>query len=177
MKRACFALVLIALVAGCENKSTPTPSPTPTPTPTPNPIFVSTLLAANEVPPIGGVEQNASGTVRIELIITRDAAGAISTATANFTVTLAGFPAGASVNIAHIHQAPAGTNAGIAVNTGLTSGEVTLTNGSGGFTKNGVVFTTPSLAQAIIDAPAGFYFNVHSTANPGGVIRGQLARQ
>ena len=173
MKRACLAVVVIALAAGCENESTPTP----TPTPTPNPVFTSTLLAANEVPPVGGPESTASGTVRIELIITRDAAGAISTATANFTVTLAGFPAGSAVNIAHIHQAPAGQNAGIAVNTGLTAGEVTLTNGAGGFTKNGVNITTLSIAQAILDGPAGFYFNVHSTANPGGVIRGQLVRQ
>ena len=176
MKRVSLALVVLALAAGCENSSNPTP--TPTPTPTPNPVFVSTLLAANEVPPVGGVESTASGTVRIELIITRDAAGAISTATANFTVTLAGFPAGSSVNIAHIHQAPAGQNAGIAVNTGLTAGEVTLAaNGTGAFTKNGVVFTTPSIAQAMLDGPAGFYFNVHTTANPGGAIRGQLARQ
>src|SRR6187401_679608 len=166
MKRVCLALFMIVLAAGCENSSNPTP--TPTPTPAPNPVFVSTLLAANEVPPIGGVESTASGTVRIELIITRDAAGAISTATANFTVTLAGFPAGSSIILAHIHQAPAGTNSGVVVNTGLTSGEVTLTNGSGGFTKNGVNITTLSIAQAILDAPAGFYFNVHSTANPNG---------
>ena len=173
MKRACLALVLIVLAAGCENSS----NPSPTPTPTPNPVFVSTLLAANEVPPIGNAEQTASGTVRIELIVTRDAANAISTATANFTITLAGFPAGSSVNIAHIHQAPAGQNAGIAVNTGLSAGEVILAaNGTGGFTKNGVN-VTPSIAQALLDAPAGFYFNVHTTLNPNGAIRGQLARQ
>jgi hypothetical protein len=175
MKRVSLALVVLALAAGCENSSNP--SPTPTPTPTPNPVFTSTLLAANEVPPIGNAEQTASGTVRIELVITRDAANAISSATANFIVTLAGFPAGSSVNIAHIHQAPVGVNAGIAVNTGLTSGEVTLAaNGTGGFTKNGVN-VTPATAQAMLDGPAGFYFNVHTTLNPNGVIRGQLARQ
>ena len=173
MKRVCLALFVIALAAGCENK--PPSNPTPTPTPTPNPVFTSTLTAANEVPPITDAEQTASGTVRIELIITRDAANAISTATANFTVTLAGFPAGSAVNIAHIHQAPAGQNAGIAVNTGLAAGEVTLTNGAGGFTKNGVN-VTPAIAQAMLDGPAGFYFNVHSTLHPSGVIRGQLAR-
>jgi hypothetical protein len=62
------------------------------------------------------------------------------------------------------------------VNTGLAAGEVTLTNGAGGFTKN-AVNVTPALAQALLDGPAGFYFNVHTTANPGGVIRGQLVRQ
>ena len=174
MKRACLALFVIILAAGCENSSNP--SPTPTPTPAPNPVFTSTLLTSNEVPPVGGTEQSASGTVRIELVVTRDASNAISTATANFTVTLAGFPAGSAVTIAHIHQAPAGQNAGIAVNTGLTAGEVTLTNGTGGFTKNGVN-VTPATAQALIDGPAGFYFNVHTTLNPNGVIRGQLARQ
>jgi hypothetical protein len=171
MKRVCLALVVITLAAGCSNSS----NPTPTPTPTPNPVFTSTLTTANEVPPITDVEQPASGTVRIELIITRDAANAISTATANFTVTLAGFPTGSAVNIAHIHQAPAGTNAGIAVDTGLAAGQVTLSNCAGGFTKNGVN-VTPSIAQAMLDGPAGFYFNVHSSIHPGGVIRGQLTR-
>jgi hypothetical protein len=174
MKRACLALVVIALAAGCEDK--PPSNPTPSPTTTPNPVFTSTLTAANEVPPIQGAESTAAGTVRIELIITRDANNAISAATANFTVTLTGFPAGSAVNIAHIHQAPAGVNAGISVNTGLAAGEVTLTNGAGGFTKN-AVNVTPATAQAMLDGPAGFYFNVHTTANPGGVIRGQLARQ
>jgi hypothetical protein len=171
MKRVCLALFVIVLSAGCENSSTPTPSPTPTP----NPVFTSTLLAANEVPPVTGPESTATGTVRIELILTRDAANAISTATANFTVTVAGFPAGSAVNIAHIHQAPAGVNAGISVNTGLAAGEVTLTNGAGAFTKNGVN-VTPATAQALMDGPAGFYFNVHTTLNTGGAIRGQLTR-
>jgi hypothetical protein len=31
--------------------------------------------------------------------------------------------------------------------------------------------------QAIIDNPAGYYFNVHSTQNGGGVARGQLVKQ
>ena len=30
--------------------------------------------------------------------------------------------------------------------------------------------------QAIINNPAGFYFNAHSTLNPGGVVRGQLVK-
>ena len=32
-------------------------------------------------------------------------------------------------------------------------------------------------AQAIINNPAGFYFNVHTSANSGGVMRGQLVKQ
>jgi hypothetical protein len=48
---------------------------------------------------------------------------------------------------------------------------------------NGVISysgTVPSVAaatlQQIVNNPAGFYFNVHSPANPGGVARGQLNR-
>ena len=33
-----------------------------------------------------------------------------------------------------------------------------------------------SQAQAVMDNPAGYYFNMHSPLNPGGVIRGQLVR-
>jgi hypothetical protein len=28
--------------------------------------------------------------------------------------------------------------------------------------------------NSIVANPAGFYFNVHTTLNPGGVVRGQL---
>jgi len=62
------------------------------------------------------------------------------------------------------------------VSLGLTTGEVTLTNGAATFTKSGIN-VTPASAQAILDGPAGFYFNVHTTLNPSGCIRGQLARQ
>ena len=173
MRRVSLAFVVAALAAGCG--STPSTNPTPSPTPAVNPVFTSVLLAASEVPPVANAESVASGTVRIELFLTRDSANAITSATATFTVTLTLFPAGSAVNIAHIHQAPAGTNAGVLVNTGLTAGEVTLTNGAGGFTKSSVNLT-PATAQALLDGPAGFYFNVHTTLNPGGAIRGQLTR-
>jgi hypothetical protein len=32
-------------------------------------------------------------------------------------------------------------------------------------------------AQAIINNPAGYYFNVHTALTPGGAIRGQLVKQ
>jgi hypothetical protein len=31
--------------------------------------------------------------------------------------------------------------------------------------------------NAIVANPAGFYFNVHTTLNPGGAVRGQLSAQ
>ena len=34
----------------------------------------------------------------------------------------------------------------------------------------------PATMQAIINNPAGYYFNIHTALNPGGVARGQLTR-
>jgi hypothetical protein len=62
------------------------------------------------------------------------------------------------------------------VNTGLANGEVVLATGTGSFAKLNVTVTDPTIAQAIINNPAGFYFNVHTTVNTGGAIRGQLVR-
>ena len=60
------------------------------------------------------------------------------------------------------------------VNTGLASGDVTLTNGAGGFTKTSINVAS-DVAQRILNNPAGFYFNVHTALNPNGAIRGQLS--
>jgi hypothetical protein len=111
--------------------------------------------------------------------ITRDASGTITAATVNFTVTLQGFPATTVVTIAHIHTGATGVAGPVLISTTVTPGEVTLTNGAGTFTRVGVAITpnTAATMQSILDNPAGFYFNVHTAANPGGVMRGQLVKQ
>ena len=139
-------------------------------------VFTSALTAANEVPPISNAENTASGTVTITLNVTRDSAGTITSATTTFACNLTGFTPTSLITIAHIPNNVAGQTAGVFVNTGLTAGEVTLTNGAGSFTKS-AVNTTVAQAEAIIANPAGHYFNVHSLLNPGGAIRGQLVLQ
>ena len=170
MKRFPFvvALSLVAFAAGCDDSPTD-PSPDA-------PTFTMALSAANEVPPITGAEAGGSGTVTIRMNITRNASNAITAATVDFNVSLAGFPASTVITIAHIHEAAAGATGGIRVNTGLASGDVTLVNGIGGFSKPGVNATDLAAIQRILDNPSGFYFNVHSSANPGGVVRAQLVR-
>jgi hypothetical protein len=171
MKRFTILAVTLALFAACDNEPT-SPSATA-------PTFTAVLSPANEVPPITNAEASGSGTVSITLTnITRDASGAITAATADFQVSLTGFPAGTTLTAAHIHNARAGINGGTINNLGIAANEFVLSNGSVNFTKSGIAFT-PSLigqVQNMLNDSPGFYFNVHSTVNPGGVARGQLTR-
>jgi len=170
MTRLSALAVAAALFAvGCSSSST-SPSTTPT-----NPTFTAQISPANENPPITNAESVVTGNASITMVTTKDAGGNITAASVTFVVNITNLPAGSTVNIAHIHEAPAGTNGSIVVSTGLTAGEVTVTNGVASFTKANVT-VPPEIAQRILNNPAGFYFNVHSTANPGGVARGQLVR-
>jgi hypothetical protein len=165
-----FALGLTIATFGC-GKDTPA-----TPTPAADPKFTATLLPSNEVPAVTNADATGSGTVAITMHNTKDAAGNITASTADFTVTLTGFPAGTPLNAAHIHPGAAGVNGSPAWNLALVSGEVVLATGSTTFTKSAVTPTDVATAQAILNNPAGFYFNVHTTISPGGAARGQLVR-
>lgn len=169
MKRLSFvvALCFITIVAACDDSPTNPSNTVPT--------FTMALTTANEVPPVTGTEAGASGNVTIRLNITRDNANTITAATVDFVCTLTGFPATTTITAAHIHEAAVGVNGPVRVNTGVAS-DVPLSGGAGSFTKNAVNVTDLTIIQRILDNPSAFYFNVHSAANPGGVIRAQLIR-
>jgi hypothetical protein len=71
----------------------------------------------------------------------------------------------APVTGAHIHRAPPGVPGPIVI---------PLTNPTNGFS-----YTCPTVSPALVEEiranPGNFYANVHTTAFPGGEIRGQLA--
>ena len=158
----------------------PTTAPTATPTPAPTPqlkyTFSADLKTTNEVPAIANAEASCTGKGTFTLDTVKDATGKITAATAGFNLTVTGCPADTKLTLFHIHQAAAGANGGvkvtgkgdaanpIALATGATTAPIVVTN----------VTVDPVLANDIITGPAGFYFNVHSTVNGGGVIRGQL---
>jgi len=170
-----FRLIAVAAACGivasaCGSSSSPT-SPSTTGT-----SMLSALLApANETPPVTNADSTGSGQVVVTLNTTKDSGGNVTGATATFQVTLSGFPAGTTLTGAHIHPGPAGTAGAVAVSTGLASGEVVLTNGSGSFTKSGVVVPL-DVTQGLLTNAGAYYFNVHTSLNPGGAARGQLTR-
>lgn len=165
----CLALAVGLVVSGCSKSST-----TPTTTAAP-PKFTAALSPANEVPAVTNADASGSGTATITLNVTKDAAGNVTAATADFAVTLTGFPGSTTLTGAHIHTGASGANGGVIVNTGLTNGEVVLGNGAGGINKLSIT-VDPAVAQAIINNPSGYYFNVHTSLNTGGAARAQLVR-
>jgi len=174
--------ILLGACGGTAAAPSPSPTVAPTATPTPAPTpqlkytFNADLKSTNEVPIIGNAEASCSGKGVFTLDTTKDATGKITAATAGFNLTVTGCPAGTNLTLFHIHQAAAGVNGGvkvtgkgdaanpIALATGATTAPIVVSN----------VTVDPTLANDIVTGPAGFYFNVHSTVNGGGVIRGQL---
>ena len=165
-------VALSILSVGCSSYDTAPTAPSTGTTTTST--FSVPLSPANEVPPIANADASASGTAIIALTVAKDAAGNITSATANFQISVTGFPAGTRVTDAHVHGGAAGSNAGVVVNVGLGAGELTIANGGGSVTKNGINVPADR-AAAILDNRAGHYFNVHTALNPDGAIRGQLS--
>jgi len=178
MKRVSFvALAILVTAVACSKKSTENgggggggTTPTPVVT-TSTQTFTVPLVAAAEVPAIAGAEANASGTATIKFNLTKTD-NALTGATVDFSVNVAGVTS--NVTLAHIHTGAVGSNGGIVVNTGVASGDVPLAGGTGSFTKNGISNFTVDVANSILNNPSAFYFNVHTSSNPGGVMRGQL---
>ena len=168
MKRAAALAIMLAVAgAGCGSKSPSSPSNQPT-------VFTVTLKASSEAPPVTNSEANATGTAIITINTVKDSAGNVTSGTIDFNVTMSGFPNGSAAVAAHIHNAPVGVSGGIFIGTPLTAGTaIQMPNGSGSFSFTGVNASVDQINQ-ILANPAGFYFNVHTTVNPGGAIRGQL---
>ena len=168
MKRLLFVLGLFVLgfnVAACDGDSPTAPTSTTR--------LTAVLLPANEVPAIVGAEAAGSGTVTITLNVSKDSAGYVTGATADFAVTVTGFPNGTALTGAHIHAGGVGVNGGIQISLGLTAGDISFPNGAGSFNRNNITVTADQ-ANAILANPSSFYFNIHTATNLGGVARGQL---
>jgi hypothetical protein len=171
-----LTILVTGLIAGCGSSST-TPTP-PSQAGTSQVKFIATLLPANETPtiPSGDPEGTGTGTSNITLNLTKDTAGNIIAATADFQVSLSGFQTPQPVTAAHIHPGIAGTNGPAQISLALASGEISLANGSGSFSKTGIPVSV-SDATSLVNTPASWYFNVHSTLHAGGFARGQLVKQ
>jgi hypothetical protein len=164
MKRVLFAVMLAAIAVGCDDSST---SPAAT-----NPTFTAVLLPANETSAVVGGENTSSGTVTITFVTTKDASGNVTSANGTAVVNVTGLLPTSVITLAHIHTGASGVAGAVLIP--FPPGTVTLTNGAGSFTTTAAIGGAD--ATNIMNNPAGFYFNVHTALNGGGVMRGQLVR-
>jgi hypothetical protein len=140
-------------------------------------VFTAELRASNEVPAITGAEASAQGTATITFSVPRDGSGNVTgEGVWNVQALLSGFPAGSSITLAHIHTGAAGVGGGVFVNTGQQATSPVPINGGSAEINYESVRITQLQAQTVLNNPPGYYFNMHSPANPGGVVRGQLVR-
>jgi len=137
-------------------------------------VFRTRMLPENEIPALSlpGTSANATITVRV----TRDALGSVSAATVVFDIDYTMSRLTTIVGL-HIHNAPAGVNGAVVINTGLSAAN-SVTGPSGHLTKvvNYASTDAKSLAfvSGLLSNPELYYVNMHSVDRPGGFIRGQL---
>jgi hypothetical protein len=136
------------------------------------------MLPGNEVPPVS--TSGVSGNAAITLRVTRDIRGNVNAATVLFEIDYTVATATTFTGL-HIHQAPAGANGSIVIDTGITAANpVAVASGSGRITKtvNYSSSDTQNLAsvRGLLARPDLYYVNIHSTTNPAGLMRGQLPR-
>jgi hypothetical protein len=135
-------------------------------------FYRADMLPSNEVPPIP--ELNASASALITLDVTRDTSGAITSGAVMFDTNY-NFPGSTTFNGFHIHRGRAGENGDIVIHSGVSS--VESSTGKGSITKLISLPTTPEMLgilNAVLTNPQGHYVNLHTSANPGGAVRGQL---
>jgi hypothetical protein len=123
------------------------------------PAYGGPLSGAQENPPVA-TSATGQGTV----VISADGS------TITYLVTHSGLSG--TVNAAHIHTGAVGANGGVILPLAAGASPMTGTLTSANFSSSGSITT---FAQAVAAIRAGTtYFNLHTTANPGGEVRGQI---
>lgn len=140
-------------------------------------VTIGRMSADNEVPPIAGL--NASAICSIMTIAARTPEGFPVSAEVIFDANYTGFPADTLFTGFHIHSGPAGVNAPVVINTGLSGQVPAATPGGNLHYEVQIDPTNPAQAAAVYGLfldPMRFYVNIHTTVNPGGAIRSQLRK-
>jgi uncharacterized protein (TIGR03437 family) len=139
---------------------------------TDNMVFPVAMLPSNEVPAVPGLNARADGTVSVRTLCNPD--GSVAAGVVIFDANCR-FPADTTFTGFHIHDGTAGNNGSVAINTGIRS-EASAT-GAGNLYRIATVTTAAGLAtlNSLVKDPEKHYVNLHSSVNPGGAVRAQLA--
>jgi hypothetical protein len=158
------ALAIAVTLGACNSDDPAAPAPMPN-DPPPSILYLAQLSSANEVP---AVAVPATGTATFVL----------TGKTLRYTVMVNGLSGNAAAS--HIHVGAAGTNGGIVypftaspVQIGqVAAGTIDLTQP----VSNGTTSISGDALITLLNSGT-LYTNVHTAANAGGEIRGQIIRQ
>src|SRR5262245_40377047 len=130
-------------------------------------VFRTRMLPDNEVPAITAVGNSANATITVH--VTRDDRGNVNAATVTFDIDYT-ISSALTFTGLHIHNATAGQNGSIVIDSGISStSTVSGSAGAGKITRvvnyastdtNGIKFVTGLLAT-----PENYYANIHTTVN------------
>jgi hypothetical protein len=128
---------------------------------------------SQEVPPV--TDSGATSVAYFDIATVRGADGRPVAATTAFATGVT-FPGEATITGLHIHEAPAGQNGPVRIDSGIRAGATIPVNGTQHFVRVAVFSSGAALdgLRGLLVNPAGFYWNIHTTVNPGGVMRAQL---
>jgi CHRD domain./IPT/TIG domain. len=138
--------------------------------------FQVTMLPSNETPPITGLDATAPAVVSIHTIRAED--GTVLAGSAIFDVNYR-FPA-AHVEFTglHVHDGAATVAGPVRLNSGLSGANSVISEtGFGNVYRFATMSDTAAVAtlNSLVQNPENHYVNIHTTVNPGGAIRAQLA--
>ena len=135
-----------------------------------------TMAPANELPPIAGLDASGPGSVTV--YASRNPDGSILAGAVFFDVNVrvASTPA-PTFTLMHIHKGDASTNGSVVIDSRFSTEPLLVGNGIGNIFRIGTVDTQAGLdaMNGLLASPEQYYLNIHSTDNPGGAMRVQLA--
>jgi uncharacterized protein (TIGR03437 family) len=137
--------------------------------------FDVTALPSNEVPAIAGL--NARAWARFTAHSLRNNEGWTVAAFTVFDVNHE-FPGQTQFTGMHLHNAPAGANGGVVIDSRLGSAnQPASATGVGNIYRAVLQATSAAIGHVngVASNPADYYFNLHTTVNPGGAVRSQLS--
>ena len=137
--------------------------------------FPVRMLPSNEVPAISGLDATGTGSFTIHTL--RNSTGSTTAAYATFDVNHQ-FAGNTTFTGLHIHNGKAGENGPVSIDSGIRApGTIVSESGTGNILRAVTVSTAPALAavNSLLATPENHYINLHTTTNPGGAVRAQLA--
>lgn len=133
------------------------------------------MSPANEVPAITGLD--ATGYASFQVSMLRRPDGAALAGLMAFDVNHV-FPGETTFTGLHIHAGAAGANGGVVLDSGIRgTNAVVSATGVGNIYRTAIATTETQLTalNGLLANPRGYYINLHTTVNPGGAVRTQLA--